>query len=223
MDDISQYLVYLRDEGVEVIFRPLHEMNQGCFWWGGRPGSQGSRRLYQITHDYLTNYKGLDNLIWTWNVQDFGSLSQDVNDYNPGNEYWEVASLDVYEGFQRWKYDVMRDVAGSKPFAIGECAELPDANRLANESQWAFFMSWSELTFFPPNTDQSIRDVYNSNQVITLDEMPGDWTNRAPSPGPATQTVRSYHNTYLVSTCRKTQTDSLLVSLMHFFRIVWLE
>lgn len=32
MDDISQYLQYLKDEGVEVLFRPLHEMNQG--WYG---------------------------------------------------------------------------------------------------------------------------------------------------------------------------------------------
>ena len=29
MDDISQYLEWLQDEGVEVLFRPLHEMNQG--------------------------------------------------------------------------------------------------------------------------------------------------------------------------------------------------
>ena len=29
MDDISQYLQWLKDEGVEVLFRPLHEMNQG--------------------------------------------------------------------------------------------------------------------------------------------------------------------------------------------------
>ena len=32
MDDISQYLQWLKDEGVEVLFRPLHEMNQG--WYG---------------------------------------------------------------------------------------------------------------------------------------------------------------------------------------------
>lgn len=29
MDDISQYLQWLKDEGVEVLFRPWHEMNQG--------------------------------------------------------------------------------------------------------------------------------------------------------------------------------------------------
>jgi hypothetical protein len=202
MDDISQYLVYLRDAGVDVMFRPLHEMNQGCFWWGGRPGPSGSRRLYQITHDYMKNVKGLDNLVWTWNIQDFGTLAQDAINYNPGSQYWEVATLDVYEGFQTWKYDVMRSVAGSKPFAIGECDKLPDATRLASENQWAFFMSWSELTF-EKNTDAEIRAVYNSNQAITLDEMPRNWNNRPPAPVPAPvpastiRAMRSVHNTYL--------------------------
>jgi mannan endo-1,4-beta-mannosidase len=29
MDDIAQYLEWLKAEAVEVLFRPLHEMNQG--------------------------------------------------------------------------------------------------------------------------------------------------------------------------------------------------
>jgi hypothetical protein len=184
MDDISQYLAFLRDAGVDVMFRPLHEMNRNCFWWGGRPGPNGSRRLYQITHDYLKNVKGLDNLVWTWNLQDEPTLAQDVIDYNPGSQYWEVATLDVYSGFETSKYDVMRSVAGSKPFAIGECGKLPDATRLASENQWAFFMGWSDLTF-TENTDAQIRALFNSNHVITLDEMPGNWKSTPPASVPA--------------------------------------
>ncbi len=52
LDQLAVYLQYLHDHGVAVLFRPLHEMNQGAFWWGGRPGPDGTRRLYQITHDY---------------------------------------------------------------------------------------------------------------------------------------------------------------------------
>ena len=43
-------------------------------------------------------------------------------------------------------------------------------------------MSWSELTF-TANTDDKIRSVYNSQQVITRDEM-GDWKNGASPPTP---------------------------------------
>jgi Glycosyl hydrolase family 26 len=53
MDNVSQYLLYMRDAGVDVMFRPLPEMNHNCFWWSGRRGPNGSRRLYQITHDNL--------------------------------------------------------------------------------------------------------------------------------------------------------------------------
>mgnify|MGYP001343881971 CR=1 FL=1 len=42
MDEVATYLQQLEDAGVEVFFRPLHEMNQGMFWWGGRPGSGGT-------------------------------------------------------------------------------------------------------------------------------------------------------------------------------------
>jgi mannan endo-1,4-beta-mannosidase len=204
VDEVAQYVQYLKDKNVEVLFRPLHEMNQGCFWWGGRPGPTGTARLYQITHDYLTNAKGLDNLIWTWDLQDFGSLATDLNDYNPGNEYWDVVALDVYSGYETWKYDAIRGVANGKPMAIGECNILPDANRLVSEPQWTFFMSWSELTF-KENSSDLIAQVYNSAPAITLDEMPG-WSdpipppptnNNPPPPTAATRSFQSAHGTYL--------------------------
>ena len=214
LDEIAVYLQDLKNNGAEVLFRPFHEMNQGAFWWGGRPGASGTRRLYQISRDYLTNVKRLDNLIWVWNVQDFGSLSNDVQNYNPGSNYFEVASLDVYEGFQTWKYDVMRNVAGGKLIAIGECGVLPDASRLVSEPLWTFAMSWSELTF-QDNTSDKIRSVYN--QAITRDEM-GAWqssiinppTPTPPPPAPTPPTtgslgdwVQCSSNSQCTNGCRK--------------------
>jgi mannan endo-1,4-beta-mannosidase len=173
LDNIATYLQYLKDKNIEIMWRPLHEMNQGVFWWGGRPGSQGTRRLYQITHDYLTNTKGLTNLIWVWNVQDLQGFSNElVSSYNPGQSYWDIASLDVYEGFDQWKYDVMLNASNGKPIAIGECNRLPSVNTLNNQPNWSFFMSWSELTF-KDNTNTEISSVYNSNRVVTLEEMSG--------------------------------------------------
>ena len=128
------------------------------------------------------NVKRLDNLIWVWDIQDFGSLGNDVQNYNPGSNYYEVVALDVYEGYQTWKYDVIRNIANGNPIAIGECDRLPDASRLANEPLWTFFMSWSELTF-SANTDAQIRSVYNSQQAITRDEM-SNWKNGTPPPPP---------------------------------------
>ena len=53
LDQFVPYFQQLKDAGIPVLFRPLHEMNEGWAWWGGTPGPNGSARLYQITHDYL--------------------------------------------------------------------------------------------------------------------------------------------------------------------------
>lgn len=174
VDEICVYLQQLKDKNVEVLWRPYHEMNQGAFWWGGRPGANGTRKLYAQLHDYMTKTKGLTNLVWVWDIQDFGSLADDANNYNPGADYWDVAALDVYDGsgYTQAKYDVMVKAAKGKPIAIGECEKLPTADVLLAQPKWTFFMSWSELTF-SGNTDAQVKALYGSANVINLDKMPG--------------------------------------------------
>lgn len=173
MDEVAVHLQKLKDNGVEVLFRPLHEMNQGKFWWGGRPGKEGTIKLWRIMHDYLTIKKDLNNLIWVWDIQDFPNLANDVKSYYPGDSYFDIAALDVYDksGFVQEKYDAMLTIPGGKPIAIGECAKLPTLEELETQPKWTFFMSWSELTK-ESNTDEVLKKLYNSDQVITLDEMP---------------------------------------------------
>lgn len=168
LDEIAVYLQDLEDAGVAILFRPLHEMNQGAFWWGGRPGPDGTRRLYQITHDYLVKTKGLDNLVWIWDVQD---LSWDFADYSPGADYFDVAALDVYgDGYTTAKYQAMLDVSEGKPIAIGECQRLPTAAELEAQPRWVFFMAWAELVY-DYNSDDEIRALYSSPRVLTRDEL----------------------------------------------------
>ncbi|WP_423146088.1 glycoside hydrolase family 26 protein [Rubrolithibacter danxiaensis] len=178
MDEVAVYLQFLKENGVEVLWRPLHEMNQGAFWWGGRPGRNGTRKLYQITHDYLTKTKGLTNLIWVWDMQDFSTLATDLTAYNPGNEYWDVAALDIYDGtgYTAAKYNAMVTVAEGKPIAIGECQKLPTVSELITQPKWTFFMGWSELEF-DKNSEDEIKSVHLSSRVLTLDELPG-WNNK---------------------------------------------
>jgi beta-mannanase len=177
IDEISVYLQYLEDRGVEVLWRPLHEQNQGAFWWGGRTGSNGTRRLFQLTHDYMTKQKGLSNLVWVWDVQD---LSTDYGNYNPGASYFDIAALDIYGGgySNNAYYDSLVQQAGSAPVAIGECFGLPPEWALANQPRHTFFMNWAyglevDWNGNPTNSIPFIREVYANPRVITLDEMPG--------------------------------------------------
>lgn len=176
LDRIAVFLQDLKDHGVEVLWRPLHEMNQGAFWWGGRSGPNGTRKLYQITHDYLVETKGLINLIWVWDMQDFSNLNQDLNDYNPGDSYWDIAALDIYrsdgQGYTEDKYNAMITAAGGKLIAIGECDVLPKTSELAAQPLWNFFMGWAELVK-EKNSEQEMRDIYNAANILTRDELPG--------------------------------------------------
>lgn len=172
MDEVAVYLKYLQDNGVEVLWRPLHEMNQDVFWWGGRPGENGTRKLYQLTHDYFTNTKGLKNLIWVWDIQDFKTLAKDAVDYNPGDDYFDVAALDVYDdasGYSTEKYNIMLAAANGKPIAIGESQKYPTLMQLKTQPKWCFFMGWSELVF-KNNTTEELKNLMNASNVITLDE-----------------------------------------------------
>ncbi|MBG8553439.1 glycosyl hydrolase [Hymenobacter guriensis] len=185
LDVIATYLQDLENNGVEVYFRPLHEMNQGIFWWAGRPGANGTRRLFQLTRDYLRNTKGLTNLIWVWDLQDFSSLSSDLTNYNPGSSYWDVLALDMYytdgQGYTTAKYNAMVNASGGKPIAIGECEVLPSAGLLAQQPRWGFFMGWAELVFNTnSNSNTSIQNTYFASNVLVRGEMPG-WGGALPT------------------------------------------
>ena len=112
MDKVAGFLTQLQQLNIEVMFRPLHELNHpDAFWWAGRPGPNGSAKLYRMTHDYFTNVKNLHNLIWVWDLQDFSTLASDLNSFDPGNSYWDMLALDNYQsdgqGYTQQKYNLM--------------------------------------------------------------------------------------------------------------------
>jgi mannan endo-1,4-beta-mannosidase len=176
LDSYAEVFASMNQRGVRVLFRPFHEMNQTLFWWSlvGKP--EYTAELYRLTHDYLTSDKELTNLTFLWNLQDFATLEQDLQDYDPGAEYWDVLSLDNYntdgQGFSQAKYDVMMAKAGDKPIAIGETSHIPSLDILAEQPGWSFIMTWSELTF-EENSDAALNNFYNADNVVTLEDKSG--------------------------------------------------
>lgn len=172
LDALAVYFQQLQDAGVVALFRPFHEMNQCVFWWSCHTGPNGTARLYELTHDYLTKTKGLHNIIWVWNVQDFKTLAADVRTYRPSKSAFDVASLDVYEksGYTTEKYDLIRHAAGKKPIAIGECKYYPAAETLRAQPKWVFAMLWPD---FIEDNRATAPALFALPEVITLDKMPG--------------------------------------------------
>ncbi|PWI12711.1 glycosyl hydrolase [Streptomyces sp. Act143] len=170
LDEVVPYLQQLKNAGVPVLFRPLHEMNESWNWWGNRPGANGSARLYQITRDYLAVTKGLDNLIWVWNVQD--NPAGGWSNYYPGSGYVDVVSLDAwYKNYpSSADYQQIRNIAGTKPIAIAEMGKMPTGAFLDSQPRWAWFMMWSEQ-LRGNNTNAEIQATYFHSRVLNQGEI----------------------------------------------------
>ena len=174
VDEVCFYLQQLKEKNIEVLWRPMHEMNINAFWWAGRPGPEGTIKLYRMLHDYMVYEKKLTNLIWVWDIQDLNTLTNDALVYRPDPQYWDVAALDVYDksGYTEAKYQTMLQASGGKPIAIGECEVFPSSEQLRVQPKWTFFMVWSDQEF-KCNTPTQIKAIHTAPNVLTLDKMPG--------------------------------------------------
>ncbi|SEN79981.1 mannan endo-1,4-beta-mannosidase [Actinacidiphila rubida] len=169
LDTAVPYFQQLKDAGVPVLFRPLHEMNEGWAWWGGRPGPNGSARLFQITHDYLES-KGLTNIIWVWNVKDTDANggSAGASAFYPGDGYVDVASLDPWDhGFPTsdW-YQALLNVAHGKPVSLAEVGTVPTPSQLAAQPQWTWFMIWADY-ITSANSSAGLQATFTSPRVLS--------------------------------------------------------
>lgn len=173
LDTLAGYFQQLKDANVVVLFRPLHEINQCVFWWACHTGTYGSAALFRLTRDYLVKTKGLDNIIWVWNVQDFTTLNSDVDKYTPGTDYFDIASLDVYNtGYTSSNYNTMLRIAGDKLIAIGEDQFVPSQSLLSSQPKWLFEMLWPDFIDDSRN-HATLPGLYGASNVLTLDELSG--------------------------------------------------
>ena len=164
IDVLVPFLRQLQDRGVEVLWRPVHELNDTWAWWGGRPGPNGSLRLFQIMHDHLAA-QGLTNLIWVWSVKDVATAS--FADYYPGDRYVDVVALDSWMApFPSTAvYEQVGQVAHGKPMALAEVGTLPSPAQLAQQPKWTYFMEWAEM-LTQRNTVPRIQFTYSDPRVV---------------------------------------------------------
>jgi mannan endo-1,4-beta-mannosidase len=169
VDVIAGYLKQLRDAHIPVLFRAYHEMNGNWFWWGGRPGKDGSAALYRQLYDRYVNVHRLDNLIWAWNVNAPGGNAGPIADYYPGPRFADVLTIDVYGEFKPEYHTDMLALAAGKPIALGEVGAAPTPEILAAQPRWTYFMIWSNIVD-SSNTPESLKSIYGSPQSLTRDD-----------------------------------------------------
>lgn len=168
MDKAGAALQELQRQGVTVLWRPFHEFDGKWFWWG-RGGPENFVKLWRLMYRHFTQDLGLNNLIW---VLGYSHLYRDYEGWYPGDEYVDVIGSDSYEGgVQNKLYRDLTQITQSKPFAFHECGTNPTAQELTT-TPWAWFMTWHTSFITDENDPDALRALYNSDYVITKDELP---------------------------------------------------
>lgn len=103
----ARFLKALEDNGVPIIWRPLHEANGGWFWFGTRQNEftldpEYVVNVWQYIYEYFTEECGLTNLLWCYgpnvsgNVDDDPSTTMSTTYLYPGDEYCDMVGVDWY-------------------------------------------------------------------------------------------------------------------------------
>ncbi len=168
MDKAAKALKELEEKDIPVLWRPFHEFDGNWFWWS-KGGAENFVKLWQIMYDRYTNYWELNNLIW---VLGFSDQGKDSEKWYVGDEYCDIIGADTYNIELNYKlYKKMQKITDApKPLCLHECGENPDLVDL-NVAPWSWFMTWHTEYLTDNNTEAALNELYNSEYVITLDEL----------------------------------------------------
>ncbi|MGN0621974.1 MAG: glycosyl hydrolase [Porcipelethomonas sp.] len=182
IDKVSEAFDQLSQDGIPVLWRPLHEAGGDWYWWGA-DGPEAYKWLYSLMYRRMTDYHNLDNLIWIWNGQS--------EEYLVSSDEYDIAALDIYlspntvYGSRSEQFRWLRSITdGEKLLAIGECSTIPGIDEMCRDnSLWSFFGLWfgeyiedknGELSEVY-NTKENLIKVYNAQNSVTLDSYAGTY------------------------------------------------
>lgn len=172
IDYAAEQLKKLQDKDIPVLFRPLHEASGAWFWWGAY-GVDTYKKLWNLMYDRMTNYHGLNNLIWVWNGQN--------PEWYPGDDRCDIMGEDIYLDNKDYSpssskfMDVSNYSINKKITTLSETGTLFDIDKAkASNTLWSWFCVWGGS--YATGTNSSSADmwnkIYNHENAITLDELP---------------------------------------------------
>ncbi|MFT4144481.1 MAG: glycosyl hydrolase [Mobilitalea sp.] len=181
IDAIAKQLLILKEAGVPVLWRPLHEASGGWFWWGAA-GPEAYKKLYLLLYDRLTKEYDLDNLIWVWNGQDA--------EWYPGDDYVDIIGEDIYPGEKVYTSQTSSYLNAAMNYSTERklvyltengCLFDPDLAR-RDGAMWGMWCTWQGefvaknsaiYTLSEQYTEESMmKKVYGDKDVITLEDLP---------------------------------------------------
>ncbi len=97
----ARFLKMLEENGIPVIWRPLHEMNGGWFWfcikqWPHILDAKYGIDLWKYIYRYMTEEWELKNLIWNYSPNFKNQFAVDTTYLYPGDEFCDMVGVDWY-------------------------------------------------------------------------------------------------------------------------------
>jgi len=196
MEDLRRHGDYLQiweDAGIPILFRPLHEIDGGWFWWTDGETPENTAELYRMIYKYCVKERKLDNLIWVYNagVKCAGADPDDPVEaiehrkrFYPGDEYVDISGIDIYPSdYYGWAmpqdtsypkaFQIMSKVTPGKMLAFSEGGGIPNPDMMADEGpKWLYCLPW--WADHKQNPKEWVHKTFNHPLMITLDELP-DW------------------------------------------------
>ncbi|PZD96846.1 beta-mannosidase [Paenibacillus sambharensis] len=194
IEDLAEQLQILQDNGVPVIFRPYHEAEgngglngEGAWFWWASAGAEVYKQLWDLLYTELTETYGLHNLIWTYNSYTYHTSPA----WYPGDDQVDIVGYDKYntiynrhdglsgvpneDAISSIFYQLVDLTDGTKMVAMTENDTVPSLQNLTEEKAgWLYFCPWygEHLMSSAFNYPATLKTLYQSDYVITLDELP---------------------------------------------------
>ncbi|MCF2945139.1 glycosyl hydrolase [Paenibacillus tarimensis] len=194
IEDLAEQLLILQENGVPVIFRPYHEAEgngglngEGAWFWWASAGADVYKKLWDQLYTELTETYGLHNLIWTYNSYVYSTSPA----WYPGDDQVDIVGYDKYntiynrhdglsgvpneDAISSIFYQLVDLTDGAKMVAMTENDTVPSLQNLLEEKAgWLYFCPWYGEHLMSPafNYPETLTTLYQSDYVITLDELP---------------------------------------------------
>ncbi|SDW74498.1 glycosyl hydrolase [Paenibacillus sp. PDC88] len=204
IEDLAEQLQILQDNNVPVIFRPYHEAEgngglngEGAWFWWASAGAEVYKDLWDLLYTELTETYDLHNLIWTYNSYVYSTSPA----WYPGDHQVDLVGYDKYntiynrddglsgvpneDAITSIFYKLVDLTNGTKMVAMTENDTVPSLQNLVEEkSGWLYFCPWygEHLMGSAFNYPATLTTLYQSDYVITLDELPNLQSNNPSSP-----------------------------------------
>ena len=192
MRDLSRtadYLEALRDAGVPVLWRPLHEIDGGWFWWTDGETPENTAALWRLIFNYYVKERKLHNLVWVYNAglktvakgRDPDHVDLRKRFY-PGPQYVDISGIDIYANayfgwgpYQETAYPkafrLMEQVSPGKILALSESGAIPNPDIMARDGpKWLYCLPW--FVGGEHNPQDWVKKTFTHPYMITRDQLP---------------------------------------------------